>query len=114
MAQPIPNNQPQVPLQRPTPKPTPVVVTAHPGSKAGSRTFLFDKSNYRLMLIGFGLILLGLFLMAGGKSPDPNVFNDAEVYSFRRITLAPVLMMIGFGIEMWAILKKPKTHVEVA
>ncbi len=109
MAQPVPTNRPQPPLQKPTPKPAPVVVTAHPGHKPGTRVFLFDKSNYQLMILGFGLILLGLFLMAGGKSPDPNVFNDAEIYSFRRITLAPVLMMIGFGIEMWAILKLPKS-----
>ena len=111
MSQPVPNTRPQTPLQKPTPKPTPVVVTAHPGHKQGVRMFLFDRSNYRLMIIGFGLILLGLFLMAGGKSPDPHMFNDVEIYSFRRITLAPVLMMIGFGIEMWAILKKPKVVV---
>ena len=114
MSQPVSAPRPQAPLQKPTPKPAPVVVTAHPGQKQGHRAFLFNKSNYQLMLLGFGLILLGLFLMSGGKSPDPHVFNDAEVYSFRRITLAPVLMMIGFGIEMWAILKKPVTPVVAA
>ncbi len=59
------------------------------------------------MLIGVGLILLGLVLMVGGKSDNPHVFNDAEVYSFRRITLAPLLMLAGFAIEVYAILKKP-------
>ncbi len=76
---------------------------------APSRLFLFDKSNYRWMLIGVGLILLGFFLMAGGKSDNPHVFNDAAIYSFRRITLAPLLMMAGFAIEAYAILKKPAT-----
>jgi hypothetical protein len=71
------------------------------------RAFLFDKSNYRWMLIGIGLILLGFFLMAGGKSDNPHVFNDAEVYSFRRITLAPLVMIAGFIIEVYAILRKP-------
>ncbi len=72
------------------------------------QVFLFDKSNYMWMLIGVAFVLLGLVLMAGGKSEDPNVFNYDELYSFRRITLAPVLMMIGFGIEVYAIMKKPK------
>ncbi len=71
-------------------------------------TFLFDKSNYTLMLAGVGLILIGLFLLSGGKSPDPHQFNDAELYSFRRITLAPLVMLAGFGLEVYAIMKKPK------
>ncbi len=73
----------------------------------GNQVFLFDKSNYTWMIIGVVLILLGLVLVAGGKSEDPNVFNYDELYSFRRITLAPLLMMIGFGIEVYAIMKKP-------
>ena len=72
--------------------------------------FLFDKSNYKWMLIGVAFILLGLVLMAGGKSPDPHKFNYDEIYSFRRITLAPVLIMIGFVVEAIAIMKKP-AHV---
>ena len=54
----------------------------------------FNKSNYTWMLIGAALIIIGMFLMSGGKSPDPNVFKESEVYSFRRITLAP-LVKIG-------------------
>lgn len=74
----------------------------------GNQTFLFDKRNYMWMAIGLGCILLGFFLMAGGKSPDPHQFNADEVFSFRRITLAPVIMMIGFGIEAYAIMLKRK------
>jgi hypothetical protein len=70
--------------------------------------FLFDKSNYKWMLIGVAFILLGLVLMAGGKSLDPNTFNYDEVYSFRRITLAPIMILIGLGIEVYAIIKKDK------
>ncbi len=79
------------------------------GKKAplGNQVFLFDKTNYTWMIAGVALILLGLALMAGGKSPDPYQFNYDEIYSFRRITLAPVLMMIGFAMEIYAIMKKP-------
>lgn len=75
--------------------------------KAAQRP-LFEKDNYRLMAIGLFAIALGLFLMAGGKSKDPNVFNANEVYSFTRITLAPLLMLAGFITEIFAIFKKPK------
>jgi hypothetical protein len=58
------------------------------------------------MLIGAALIVLGMFLMSGGKSADPNVFNESEVYSFRRITLAPIVVIAGFIVEIYAIFKK--------
>ena len=70
--------------------------------------FLFDKSNYKWMLIGVAFILLGLVLMAGGKSPDPHKFNYEEVYSFRRITLAPIMILLGLAVEVYAIIKKDK------
>jgi hypothetical protein len=60
------------------------------------------------VLIGLIVLALGFILMAGGKSPDPKVFNDNEVYSFRRITLAPILIVGGLIIEIFAIMKKPK------
>lgn len=71
------------------------------------QAFLFDKSNYIWMIGGVALILLGFVLMSGGKSPDPHKFNYDEVYSFRRITLAPLLILIGFAVEVYAIMKKP-------
>jgi hypothetical protein len=69
--------------------------------------FLFEKENYKIMYIGLALIALGFILMAGGGSDDPNKFNEA-IYSFRRIRLAPTLVLLGFAVEIYAILKTPK------
>ena len=69
---------------------------------------LFNKSNYMLMLLGVVIIALGMFLMAGGKSNDPKVFDPNEVYSTTRITVAPILIFIGLAIECFAIFKKSK------
>jgi hypothetical protein len=69
---------------------------------------LFGKHNYVWILAGLAAIALGLILMAGGRSDDPNVFNKDEVYSFRRITLAPLLILIGLGLQVVAIFRKPK------
>jgi hypothetical protein len=68
------------------------------------KEFIFSKANYKLMLIGFVVIALGFILMVGGGSDDPNVFNP-EIFNFRRIRLAPALVLIGFGIEIAAILR---------
>ena len=67
---------------------------------------MFGKSNYMWMLIGVVVIALGMFLMAGGKSDNPAVFNADEVYSKVRITVAPILILIGLGIEVLALFKK--------
>lgn len=69
---------------------------------------IFDRGNYLWMLIGAAAIIIGLLLMIGGQSEDPNVFNEKEVYSFRRITLAPILIVGGLLVEIYAIMKKPK------
>ena len=69
--------------------------------------FAFGRINYTLMLAGIGLIVLGFMLMAGGKSDDPKIFNP-EVFSFRRITLAPIVVMAGFILNIYAIVKKAK------
>ena len=71
---------------------------------------LFDKQNMWLMLLGVGVIAIGMLLMVGGRSNDPNSFNYDEVYSSLRISVAPVLIIIGLGIEIYAIFKKPKTN----
>lgn len=70
---------------------------------------LFAKDNYLWMLIGAVVVALGMFLMSGGKSTNPGVFNTNEVYSTLRITVAPILILLGLGIEIYAIFKKPKT-----
>ena len=70
--------------------------------------FLFDKQNYIIMIIGLLMIGIGFVLMAGGKSDDPNIFDPEEVYSFRRITIAPIVVLLGFLIEIYAIFHKSK------
>ena len=69
---------------------------------------MFNRQNYMWMAIGAVVMIVALLLMAGGKSPDPNVFDYKEVYSTRRITVAPILLMLGLIIEMYAIMRKPK------
>lgn len=78
--------------------------------KQETGTSLFGKENYMWMLIGLAVLAVGFFLMAGGKSSDPTVFNDSDVYSTTRITVAPILIITGFIIEIFAIMKKPKTN----
>lgn len=75
-------------------------------NKTNKSLAFFNKSNYLYMAIGAALIVLGMLFMSGGKSADPNVFNASEVYSFRRITLAPILIIAGFIVEIYAIFKK--------
>jgi len=68
--------------------------------------FIFGKKNYKWMFIGLGFIALGFILMSGGGSDDPNVFNP-DIFSWRRIRLAPTLVLFGFGIQIYAILLNP-------
>jgi hypothetical protein len=70
--------------------------------------FALGKENYLLLVIGFVIILVGFLLMSGGKAENPNVFNEKEIFSFRRITLAPMVVLFGFIFEIYAIMKKPK------
>lgn len=71
---------------------------------------LFSKDNYVWMLAGIAVIALGMLLMAGGKSTNPAVFDQKEVYSTTRITIAPLLIVIGLGLEIVAIFKKPRSN----
>jgi hypothetical protein len=82
------------PEKKPAPKPTSV---------------LFERDNIKWMVIGGAVLVLGLLLMAGGKSKDPNVFDVDQIYSWRRVTLAPILVVGGLLIEIYAIMKRPKT-----
>ena len=75
--------------------------------KQQPQEFLFDTINYKILLIGIAVIALGFILMSGGGSDDPKVFNEA-VFNFRRIRLAPTMVLIGFGITIYSILKKDK------
>ena len=73
--------------------------------------FPLQRENYILLIIGFVIIIIGFLLMTGGKSDDPNVFSE-EIFNFRRITLAPIMVLFGFAFEIWAIMKKPKKEKE--
>ena len=71
--------------------------------------FLFEKANYKTLLIGIAVIVLGFILMSGGGNDDPKVFNE-DVFNFRRIRLAPTIVLIGFGITIYSIFKKSKAE----
>ncbi len=75
---------------------------------ASTENILFTKENYKWMVIGLVVMALGFFLMAGGKNVNPSVFNDKDVYSPMRITIAPILIVAGLVMEIFAIMKKPK------
>jgi hypothetical protein len=69
--------------------------------------FALGRENYKLLAIGFAIIVVGFLLMLGGKSDNPDKFSN-DIFSFRRITLAPIVVLAGFVFEIWAIMKKPK------
>jgi hypothetical protein len=69
--------------------------------------FAFGKENYLIMLAGVALLIIGFVLMTGGGSKDPNVFNE-DMFDFRRLTLSPILILVGFGLGIVAIMKRPK------
>lgn len=79
--------------------------------KQAGTVFLFDKRNYYLMIAGVALVILGFIFMTGAKVTDPKVFDYNEIYSFRRTTLAPIVIILGFVIEVFAIMLKPKDLV---
>ena len=72
-----------------------------------NKDFLFEKSNYKVLFIGIAVIVLGFILMSGGGSDDPTVFNK-DVFSFRRIRVAPTVVLIGFGITIYSIFRNSK------
>lgn len=79
-----------------------------PEKKAG---FPVPKGNYSMILLGFGIVILGFVLMMGGGTEDPDQFSY-DIFSFRRITLAPIVVLGGFGFVFWAIMRKPKKDKE--
>lgn len=89
---------------KPAGKEKPAAAKTETESRAG---FAFGKENYRLMLIGIGLIFIGFLLMIGGGSKDPKVFSPA-IFDFQRLTLAPLMILAGYVVEIFAIMKKPR------
>ena len=96
-------------------RPTTTTTTSRPSSSASKKVVplepLFTKDNYLWMIIGGVVIALGMLLMSGGKNQDPNVFDYNVVYSFTRITIAPIMIVGGLVIEIFALFKKSKTVV---
>ena len=79
-----------------------------PAKAAASGPALFNRENYIWMIAGIVIIALGMMLMSGGKSANPNEFDQKEVYSTTRITIAPLLIIVGLGLEIVALFRKPK------
>lgn len=102
-----PVNKPEA---RPTSRPIPIPVTAQT-KVAKPLAPLFVKENYIWMGIGAVVIALGMLLMSGGKNQDPNTFDVKVVYSTTRITIAPILIVLGLLVEVYALFKKPKVAV---
>ncbi|KAA9042168.1 DUF3098 domain-containing protein [Ginsengibacter hankyongi] len=93
--------------QQPTKKTTTTVKNV-PVQTSSEENILFTKDNYKWMLIGLVIMAIGFFLMAGGKSGNPGAFNDKDIYSPMRITVAPILIVAGLLLEIFAIMKKTK------
>ncbi|MEM9023713.1 MAG: DUF3098 domain-containing protein [Bacteroidota bacterium] len=74
-------------------------------------TFCLSKADYRLLAVATGIVILGFLLMAGGAASDPHGFNP-EVFSFRRISLAPMVILLGYALGGWAIMRQPKEGLE--
>jgi hypothetical protein len=78
-------------------------------SKEGKKPgFAFGKQNYQMLIAGVLLVAIGYCLMIGGGSDDPTKFNAEEIFSFRRITLSPIVILAGFVVVLFGIMKKPK------
>jgi hypothetical protein len=80
-------------------------------NKKEERVLLFDRSKYTWLIVGLLVTAVGFILMIGGGSKDPNVFSE-DIFSFRRITLAPILVLAGYGIQIYAIMKKTSNRSE--
>lgn len=70
--------------------------------------FSFNKQNYLIILAGVVLVIIGFLMMTGGGSEDPKIFNGEELFSTRRITVAPITVVLGYVVVLFGIMKKPK------
>jgi len=71
------------------------------------------RENFKYIIVGCVVVIIGFILMSGGGTEDPSQFNEDELFSFRRITLAPFLVMVGYGVVLFGILKRPKKEASV-
>lgn len=104
------DKKPATPITPTRPVTTATTVKKETVTTKKSQFPLFEKENYMWMMIGGAIIALGFLLMAGGKNTDANKFDYNVVYSTTRITIAPILILIGLGVEIFAIFKRPKAH----
>lgn len=74
--------------------------------------FGFQKENYKILLTGLAINVVGFILMIGGATEDPNVFSEEELFSSTRITIAPMLILLGYIVIVYAIMKKPTSQEE--
>ena len=74
---------------------------------------IFERINYLLIAAGFVIVVIGYFLMSGGKPESPEIYNP-EVFSTRRVTIAPIMILIGYGVVMYGIFKRPKPTDDTA
>ncbi len=88
-------------------KGNPAVTNKPKAAESKPVEFALEKQNYLIIVIGLALIFIGFLLMIGGGSKDPNVFNE-KIFSPRRITLAPILILLGYMIDLYAIIRKPR------
>lgn len=79
---------------------------------AKTAPYAFNDKNYKMLLIGLAINVLGFILMIGGGADDPNEFNADELFSHVRITIAPMLIVLGYAVIMIAIMKKPKKNIQ--
>jgi hypothetical protein len=101
-------NKPVEIISQPKPQPKPVTYGKPKAPESASLDFAFGKMNYILMIAGIVIIALGFILMIGGGSKDPKVFSN-DIFDTQRMTVAPLLVLAGFAVEIFAILKKPRT-----
>ena len=73
-----------------------------------NNTTTLSKKNYKIIVLGCAVVVLGFILMMGGGSDDPNIFNEQELFSFRRITLAPFLIILGYMVVLFGVMKRNK------
>lgn len=81
------------------------------GGEVSSEDFTFGRQSYMLLFVGLFLIALGFILMSGGGSDDPNVFSK-EIFNRRRITVAPILVLSGYVVGIFAIMKRPSRKTD--
>lgn len=86
-------------------KPTTTRTAQADSASAGASSLIFGRENYKWVLIGIVLIAVGMALMSGGSMPSPDVWDDSIIYSHRRLTLGPLVILAGLGVEIYAIFK---------